>query len=202
MRENTTLSYFILLLHKAHAKPAGKGLTEVVLTHCGHTTLTKTWKEENKMDTVLRKELTLTYDPRENLQWAHYPNRAVGLKYTHTARPPNSSQDVSPWKGMPHASVYSWTHKSGRCALAGKVSQCDETHKPRLLSSPTLVYTDYLVTSHRTALCDKQGTNISGDVKYACSLLPLVHLYDLILQKYSLKKNLKMNTQGCLLQSF
>lgn len=59
MQENTTLTYFILFLHKAHAKPAGKA---------GHTTLTKTWKEENKMETALRKELTLTYDPRENLQ--------------------------------------------------------------------------------------------------------------------------------------
>lgn len=35
------------------------------------------------------------------------PNQAVGLKHIHTV-PPNSSQDVPPWKGMPHASVYSW----------------------------------------------------------------------------------------------
>lgn len=60
-------SYFILFLYKAHAKPAGKGPTEAVCTHCGHTTLTKTSEEENKTENTIRKERTLTSDPRENL---------------------------------------------------------------------------------------------------------------------------------------
>lgn len=99
MQENTTPSYFILFLHKAHAKPAGKGPTEAVCTHCEHTTLTKTSKEENKMETTIRKERTLTYDPPRKPAVSALPPIKLWVWNTYTLSPQTPHRMFHPERG-------------------------------------------------------------------------------------------------------